>query len=190
MLLAVSLSGCNGFLPPRAAPAAAEGAAIQEVVAQVQLALAHVQNQLAQNHLPPLKQVRLTLQTGLTRKENGTVKLLVFGAGADAEQDQSQSVVLTLVPPPPAPVKLAAIPGLTDDLENAILAAAEGVQKAGTDAVPLTLSGLEVTLGFTVKSDLSAGVSNVVLQPVTAGLGATQTRTSVQTLVVTFAGKS
>jgi len=182
-VLVLGLSvGCVSTPPPAGE---AQTVAIEEVIAQVQQALSGVQNALATRMFPPLKEVRLTLQTVATRKVGGTVKLWVVSAGAVTERTRTQQIVLTLVPPA-GHRSLTQSESLAPELEAAILSAAEGVEKARTGAVPLVASALDVEINFTVKNSGTAG-ANVVIAPVTAGLNGELSSSTVQTIKVSFA---
>ena len=169
-------------------PPAAQGVAIEYVISQVQTALADVQTDLANRQFPPLKQVKLSLQTVATKKGGLTLKLWVISLGSTVEKTNTQQMLISLVPPQPGFLKKFAASSLTEDLENAILSAAEGVQKARSEAVPLELASLEVQIGFTVKGDAGGG-ANVTLTPVTLGLAGDVANSSVQMITVIFATK-
>jgi hypothetical protein len=179
------LPGCTTLAPvtPAADPPAV---AIEDVIRQVQQALTHAQTTLATRELPPLKKVTLALQTVAVRKGGLTLKLLVIGAGATWEKDRTQQMTLTLVPPPPVKSLLAASAPITDDLESAIISAAEGVKNANTGPVPLKLDRLDVEISFTVKGSLGASGSSIEITPVTADFNGTLAKTVVQTLTVSF----
>jgi len=180
-------SGCvNG--QTTATKPAAQAVAIEDVISQVQKALANVQTVLANNHFPPLKQVKLSLQTVATKKDGITLKLWVISFGSTVEKTGTQQMDLVLVPPPPGLPEKTASSSLTDDLQNAILSAADGIQNAKKGPVPLVVGSLDVQIGFTVKGDVNGG-PNITLAPVTLGLTGDVSTSAVQTITVTFANK-
>jgi hypothetical protein len=186
LLLGGLLGGC---VTEQVTPNPADQAvAIEDVIEQVQQALADVQTALAGSHFPALKDVKLTLQTVATRKDNGALKLWVLSLGGTAERSRTQQMVLTLVPPAPDHPKMTLTVPLSADLEAAILSAVEGVAKAGTGKVPLEASALDVEINFTVKTTGSGG-ANVAIAPVTVGVGGEVTTASVQTIRMSFAMK-
>ena len=181
------VTGCVTPPPPATVPGN-QAVAIEDVISQVQSALANAQTSLADKRFPPLKQVKLSLQTVATKKDGVTLKLWVLSFGSTVEKTSTQQMDLTLVPPPAGlPKKVAAV-SLTEDLESAIISAAEGVQKARTGTPPLELSTLDVQIGFTVKGDVNGG-PNVTLAPITLGLTGDVASSNVQVITVSFATK-
>ncbi len=187
LCLAAVVSGCVCTGQPKVPPAA-QAVAIEDVISQVQAALAVVQTNLAARQFPPMRQVKLSLQTVATKKDGLTLKLWVIGLGDSVETASTQQIDLVLVPPQPGLPKKTGVPSLAEDLENAILSAAEGVQKARSDPVPLVLGSLDVRIGFTVKGDVNGG-PNVILTPITLGLSGDVANSSIQTITVSFATK-
>ena len=160
--------------------------AIEEVIRQVQVALAGAQGRLADRSFPPLKEVKLTLQTVATAKEAESLRLWVLTAGGAAETSRTQQLTLTLVPPPPGPRKLALEPSLSGNLEAAIVSAAEAVAKAGEGPVPLAATAAELEIGFTAKRTASGG-AGVILAPLTIGASGEWATSAVQSIRVSFA---
>lgn len=185
-ILSAVPTGCRS-LPSENQPAA-QAVAIENVINEVEQALANVQASLAAGELPPLKHVTLGLQTVASNKEGGSLKLWVVGFGSTLETGRTQEITITLVPPKAGGAVRAAGTALTADLEGAILSAAEGVRKAQTGPVPLELSALDVKLRFTVKR-ADNGSINLIVAPVTAGLDEKAALASTQTLEVSFALK-
>ena len=66
----------------------AQVSSIEVVVGQVKQALAAVQTTLDANDLPPLKEVKLSLQTVATKKGGATLKLWVINIGGTWERDK------------------------------------------------------------------------------------------------------
>jgi hypothetical protein len=159
--------------------------ALGDVISQVKTALADVQTELASGALPVLKSVKLTLQTVATTKGGAKIKLWVISFGHTWERDKSQEVDIELTPPKPGNAKTISSESLTQELEDAIISAAQGVKDASSGPIPLKLTGLSVQLSFTVKGDTSAGAT-VEIMPITADFSGDLSKTAVQKLTVTF----
>jgi len=162
---------------------------IQAVVAQVKEALSNVQTKLTAKQLPPLKSVKLTLQTVATSKAGGKISFWVITIGGSLQKEASQEVVLELVPPKPGrPVNMSS-ETFTNALEDSILEAAQGVQGADQGSLPLELQNLTVTLGFTVTAEGAAG-AKLTLTPVTLGISGQKDRKVVHRLEVAYSNTS
>lgn len=159
--------------------------AIDAVVCQVKTALADVQTKLANKKLPPLKSVTLTLQTIASKNGGLHIKLWIISIGHVWTKEKSQEVVIVLTPPSAGnPIEIAT-QTLSEELEDAIISAAEGVSNAGQGKIPLKLSSLSAELGFTVKGDTSVD-ANVVISPVTVEFKGDLSKTAVQKIKVVF----
>jgi hypothetical protein len=167
-------------------PTSAQVSSIDAVVGQVKQALADVQTTLANSKLPPLKEVKLSLQTTATKKGGLTLKLWVINIGTTYEKDKTQQINITLVPPAPGAPRAVSTASITQELENAIVTTAEGVKNAGTGPVPLKVSNLDIQIGFTVKGDVNGGAAITIL-PITADFSGDLSKTAIQTLTVSFA---
>jgi Trypsin-co-occurring domain 2 len=159
---------------------------IDAVVSQVKQALASVQTSLATSGMPPLKQVKISLQTTATKKGGVTLKLWVINIGGTYEKDKTQQIDIVLTPPAPGAPKAVGTVSITQELEDAIFSAAQGVKNAGSGAIPLKFTSLDIQLGFTVKGDLNGG-ANITIVPITADFTGDLSKTAVQTLTVSFA---
>lgn len=183
----VLLAACNA--PPAQTQSVDDRAVtINTVVNEVQDALANVQTVLAQNQMPPLKEVKLSLQTVASTKAGGTLQFWIISFGDTWEKDKAQQLTITLIPPPAGTSHKVAAETLTKDLEDAIVSVARGVKGSNVGTVPLELSTLEVQLGFTVKSDMSGGLSPKII-PITPAFTGDLAKTAVQTLTISFATK-
>lgn len=164
----------------------AQVSSIDAVVGQVKQALAAVQTSLANGGLPPLKQVKLSLQTVTTKKGGVTLKLWVINIGGTWEKDKTQQIDIVLTPPKPGGPANVDTASLSQELQDAIVNAAQGVKKAGTGPIPLAFSSLDVQLGFTVKGDVNGGAA-IAIVPITVDFSGDLSKTAVQTLTVSFA---
>lgn len=179
----VLLHGCNAIAATPTAPVSQQ-VAIETVIDEVQNVLASVQTKLVDGELPPLKSVKLSLQTTAEKKGEAGLKLWIISAGGSLAQEKTQQIEIVLTPPKPGSAKKMS--SLTDNLEEAILSAARGAKGAGKAQVPLKLSGLDVTMGFTVTKAGEGGLS-FELAPVSIELKGGVTKSAVQTLAVSFA---
>jgi hypothetical protein len=176
------LSGCATGGTPAASDDRA--VAIEDVIAQVQRALADTQDLLVVRKFPPLKQVHLILQTVASQKAGGSLKLAVLSAGASVEHAATQQITLTLVPPK-APGGKAFAGTIPTELEAAIRSAVEGVAKAREGPVPLEASALDVEISFVVKREASGGL-NLVIAPWSVGLDGALASVTTQTVKLSF----
>jgi hypothetical protein len=162
-----------------------ESVTIQAVVSQVKEALSNVQTKLAKNQLPPLKSVKLTLQTVATSKAGGKISFWVITIGGSLQKEASQEVVLELVPPKAGNPANISSESFTKALEDSIFDAAQGVEGAGEGTIPLQLNNLSVTLGFTVTAEGTAG-AKLTLAPVTLDVSGQKDKKVVHKLEVTY----
>jgi hypothetical protein len=166
-----------------------ETVTIQAVVSQVKEALSNVQTKLTNKQLPPLKSVKLTLQTVATSKAGGKISFWVITIGGSLQKEASQEVVLELVPPKAGnPVNISS-ETFTKALEDSILDAAQGVQGADQGSLPLKLENLSVTLGFTVTAEGTAG-AKLTLAPVTLDISGQKDKKVVHKLEVAYSNTS
>jgi hypothetical protein len=158
---------------------------IQDVVSQGKDALSNVQTKLANKQLPPLKSVKLTLQTVATNKAGATISFWVITIGGSLQKDATQQLVIELVPPKAGNASNVSSENFTQALEDSIINAAVGVQNAAQGPVPLQLNSLAVTLGFTVTAEGTAG-AKLTLAPITLDVSGTKNKKALHTLEVTY----
>jgi hypothetical protein len=162
-----------------------ESVTIQAVVAQVKEALSNVQTKLTNKQLPPLKSVKLTLQTVATGKAGAKISFWVLTIGGSIQKEATREVVLELVPPKPGnPVNISS-ETFTQALEDSILNVAEGVQGADQGSMPLKLDNLLVTLGFTITAEGTAG-AKLTLAPITLDISGQLDKKVVHKLEVSY----
>jgi len=143
------------------------GVLIARVIDEVQKALQRARANPAFSTFPKFKAATLTLQTVVTRTKGGQIKLWIFSFGKSWEKELSHELVLELTSPPPAADRTPGEPTLADDLEVALVEAAQGVQNAGSGDPPLSLKDFKVTISFVVTEDGSGGVNGFKIGPVT-----------------------
>jgi len=164
-----------------------EGILISKLITQVQIGIAKAQKQLADKKIPKLKSVTLDLSTEAKIGAGGKINLYIFSFGKKWERDRSHEIEVTLKPPSAAQgLKAAAGPSISDQLSDAIVSAASGIQAARLNQdVPLEASGLKVVLNFVVKGDTSGGVNFQIL-PVTVDLSGDLANSAVQKITVLY----
>ena len=164
-----------------------EAVLIQELLSEIQTALARVQTDLAGAGIPPLQSVTLALVAEARRNVGGRINLFIVSFGHKWEKDRTQSIELTLKPPKPtAPVKLAETPSIADQLASALVSAAKGVQAARENqSAPLVTSALKVTLNFVVKADTAAS-GKFTIAPITADLSGDLSSSAIHKITVTY----
>lgn len=160
---------------------------VDQFLKQVQLALARVQKDLSDDSIPPLESVTLTLSAEAKKDVGGKINLYIISFGHKIEKGRTQEIEITLKPPSPsARLQVAKGPGVSEQLEDAIVNAARGVQNARKNtSVPLETSQLKVTLNFVVKSDTSGGVK-FEIAPVTVDLSGELADSTTQKIVVVY----
>lgn len=155
---------------------------------EVQAALVRVNDLTAEDELPRLKSVELSLQTSIAKDASGRFAFFVISLGGQTAETSVQSLTVVLSPPPPgtsAPVGRA---DLAETLAEAIVAAARGLKPALKRDPPLALEQLVAELRFAVDTSGSAGIK-AELVPITVDVGAKISSTQIQTIKVTFAEK-
>ncbi len=175
--------------PPMLAQQSPDGEQIliSEIVTEIQVGLARVQKQLDHEKIPKLKSVTLDLVAEAKIEAGGKINLYIFSFGKKWERDRSQEIEVTLKPPrPDQPLAVAKGPSISDQLVNAIVSAARGIQAARKNPdVPLEASGLKVVLSFVVKGDTSAGAKFQIL-PVTFDLSGDLAKSAIQKITVLY----
>ncbi|HEV2102010.1 MAG TPA: trypco2 family protein [Candidatus Acidoferrum sp.] len=164
-----------------------EGILISKLITQIQIGMAKAQKQLSDKKIPKLKSVTLDLSTEAKISAGGKINLYIFSFGKKWERDRSHEIEVTLKPPSPTQgLKVAAGPSISDQLSDAIVSAASGIQVARQNQeVPLEASGLKVVLNFVVKGDTSGG-ANFQILPVTVDLSGDLANSAVQKITVLY----
>ena len=169
--------------------ASGRGVEIETILSEIQSGLSLAQARIKDLGMAPLKSVTLTLKTEASRDAGGRFKILIFTFGHDWRQELTQEVTLELTPPPPPPPTMTfAGPRLADHLVEAIVSAAEGVQKAKNASPPLALKSLTVEIGFVVEHSTQAD-GGIQILPVSAHLGGELARKAIHRIQVVFEGK-
>lgn len=187
VLTAAALS-CVPAIPLHAqADSETLGVPVEDLLTQIQTALAQVQKDLAFEKIPPLKSVTLDLQAAATVQAGPKINLYIFSFGKKWEKDRSQQIQITLTPPSPqTPLRSAKGPSLSQELVALIESAARGVQRARDNKdVPLEASGLTAVFTFVIKGDTS-GEAKFQIVPVTVDLSGDLTKTATHKITVVF----
>lgn len=165
------------------------GPTIDDLLQQVQLALEQVQlHPLVRTKLPDLDRVELILNAGFDKNGKLKLNLFFFQVGGGASASESQEIKLTLKPPTADPDKASPISAsdtAANRLKDLIIAAAEGVAKAGDREPPLETRGLQIALKFGVKKEGSIG-AEFTIAPITVEAGGGVNTSQIQTITLAF----
>lgn len=163
-----------------------KGVVISELLTEVQKGLGEAQTQLADSGFPPLESVTLTLQTEVADRGGGKVTVVIASLGRVWDKERADEITLTLRPPKPyAPTPASAGPSVSEQLVEAIVASARGVQRAKRGQPPLVLDRFQATFSFVVKTQTAGGLGFKIV-PVTAELEGDLQRVARHTITVTF----
>ena len=164
------------------------GVAIDSVLNEIQRGLTQAQLEIADNKLPPLESVTVTLQTEYVKSGGPKLKLFIISFGQTWEKQSSNELTLVLKPPPPkkATEAVGTHEGLSDQLVDAIVSAANGVQGAKDRKPPLLLDSMKAEFGFVVNTKTSGGIKFEIV-PVTAELSGELSKKAVHKISVSFA---
>ena len=162
-----------------------QGVLIDQLLKEVQVGLAKIQNDLHGEGIPPLESVTLDLTAEVKKDVGGKINLFIVSFGHKWEKSRSQEIEVTLKPPKPSPL-VAKGPSVADELAKAIESAAQGVQAARSNKdVPLVASGLKVVLSFVVTGDTSGG-AKFQIAPVTVDLSGDLANSAIQKITVVY----
>lgn len=163
-----------------------QGVVIDQLLKEVQIGIAKVQNDLGGDGIPPLQSVTLNLTAEVKKDVGGKINLFIVSFGHKWEKGLTQEVEVTLKPPTPKKLVGRGAPSVADQLVKAIESAARGVQAARANKdVPLVASGLKVVLSFVVKGDTSLGAKFEII-PVTVDLSGDLQNSAVQKITVIY----
>jgi type II secretory pathway pseudopilin PulG len=166
-------------------PEDTQGVLIDQLLKQVQSALARAQTDLRHENIPPLQSVTLDLTAEVKKEVGGTINLFIVTFGHKWEKSRSQEIEVTLKPPAPSQL-ISKGPSVSDELVKAIESAARGVQAARANGqVPLVASGLKVVLSFVVTGDTSVGAKFQIV-PVTVDLSGDLANSAIQKITVVY----
>lgn len=164
LVAAAVLAGAGCETASLATAGAGEGARLEAVLDSVREALNEAQTNNVPG-FPPLKTVRIRLQTAASRSAGGQVQFLVFALGTKYSADSASTLELEMEPPPTRNVE-ALLPGpnVKEALAQAINLAKAGVLKAAKGNPPLVMKNISIDLKFTVEVSGTGGAS-VTLAP-------------------------
>ena len=158
---------------------------IDNILAEVQIALLKAQTDAATKNLPKLASVILELETEFEYSAGGELKLYVVSASGKIKNDRSQRMTVTLQPPKPFSEQQISSGSISESLSTAIIAAAEGIAGAQKRKPPLVVKKLEAEIKFIVKESGEGGIK-VELLPIAAGLSGDISRETTQRIVISF----
>jgi len=159
---------------------------IEQVLIEIQKALATAQTRIADLDMPELESVTLSLHTAFTSTAGQGANLYIFSFSQEWEKERSQKVTLTLKPPAPyVPMDTAGSPQLSEQIIEAIVSAAKGVQTAKKSTPPLVLTNLETEFAFVVKMKAEGGLSFEIL-PVSASIKGSMKKKALHNIKIVF----
>ena len=161
------------------------GAKAEELILQVQRALLIVSKKVAQDQLPKLSTVEVTLKTALDLKGNAGFEFFIITLGSKVTSEETQEIKLTLVPPSPTTPEKSSATDFAKAMADAIIAAALSVDKALKADPPLIMSKLEATFKFAVKREGEGGLK-LVFVPVLLNFGAGVSASALHEVKVAF----
>src|SRR5688572_23169948 len=165
----------------KADPKKPVGVTIEELVDQVQGAVASANEKLQNNKaLPPLDSIELNLKVAETRDVNGKINLLVVTIGGDYSKAIVREYRIKL--DPTAPAKVASV-SLGQALEQQILDVAQGLQNVGAGKLPLAAKEVDVSISFEVESSGQGGIK-IEIAPVGIEAGGSNKRALAQEIKV------
>ena len=164
-----------------------------QILKQIRSVLLTVQSKLKTDQLPPLKNVQLSLQTGVTRTAGGQITIFVITIGGATSSETTQVMKFTLIPPQPTAQELAkalaeATPNFSTEFSSAIIAAALAADTALSkqQTPPLELGNFTAGIKFTIQNTLQGGLNTLTLLPVNLQLSGRVTPTNTHEIVLTF----
>lgn len=190
LLFAVFFTGCGGTQAQQGSSQEdSPGPGINTLITEVQKALIDVQlHPDVQVHLPDLDRVELELNTSFDKDGKLKVNLFILEAGGGISTTESQAIKLTMKPPEADPDKATNISGsdsLAAQLEDLIIAVAEGVVGSVNSEFPLEASSLEVSLKFGVTKTAGGGAA-FEITPISIEAGGEVKAAQIQSIVLVF----
>ncbi len=152
-----------------------------------------VANNACPSGLPPLKQVKLTLQTVRDTKTTGQLDVSVASLQASKESAETQQIDLTLTPNKPPEIVVTGFDHdrfaqLKRDLSERIEAARNSVKKTYSNAgKTLYSSAIDVQVSFAVTWDVKVGASKLAVIFLSASPSFDRSTKAANTIVVSFA---
>jgi hypothetical protein len=177
-------SGCSTLRPLQQPPGAVD---ISAVVQQIQAAIDPFWGS-EKNGLPGLSSVRIALQTVHDNRVSGEADYLIVALRGYYDQAMTQEMDLTLVPQPPAKNRAHfQPPNLAQSLTQAIAAAQKQIKATyrNGDHV-LNTQEIDVQLQFTVVWDVSGGLGQWKLSPISLSASDEYSRSTTDTITVVF----
>jgi hypothetical protein len=188
-ILVQALGGCASLLE-MSVEHKEKSIAIQHLVAEIQSALALVDETVKQETNLTLNNAVLIINTEIGKSKEGEADLWVVSGKASRERLSSDKVTIKLIPVPIGPaaftVKSSEAP-LSERLAMSIVAAVEGVSDVGTGQYPMELSNLTIEMGITTKTVASVGAGfDFEVIPISVGGKGTRSRANLDLLRLEF----
>lgn len=176
---------------PKGAPS------VSDIIKSVQAAIDsfYPQAKAQKNRLPPLKKVKLTLQTVLDSKTSveADYLLVALKGYTDNALTQELDVILTPEQPKKARMTFDVTSFITKELEKAIKAAQNEIQSTYTGKTPghsLNTDEVDVQISFVVTLNVSGGVNKWELLPISLSGSEEISYKTAHTITVVFANPS
>lgn len=184
VLTSAALSACVTTHPSAPAPTIT----VDQFVAAVQDAINQTPDE--KGALPPLKQVKLSLQTSTELKNSVEFDYLVVDVKGYYDKQSSRELDLTLVKTPEKLHAELVQDDLRQALAKAITSAQEQVKRTYSKAgLKLTTNEVDVQVSFVVTWDAGGGVGKWAISPVSLTAGTEYTSKAVQTVTVCYSAQ-
>lgn len=194
------LASCSCFSPKPPSSASSPVAArpdgapsVSDIIKSVQTAIDPFYQESGNNsNLPPLKSVKLTLQTVLDSKASVEADYLLVALKGynDNAHTQQLDVILTPEQPKMAAEQFNETASIADVLKQAIQNAQNQIQRTYASKIPghsLNTSEVDVQISFAVTWDGSVGVNKWVLLPISLTGSEEISYKTTHTITVAFA---
>jgi hypothetical protein len=161
-------------------------APLERAVSETEAALLDYNTRAKKKDLLSLVKADFTFKTGIGGEAGANLNLFVFKLGVSGERELTHTVTFTYEPKKEATKGLFPISSssLREELIKTIEAAAAAIAKSPT-AGGLPIKSTTIEIEFGLKWEGTLGV-NVPIQLVTIGADATVSKTSVQSVALTF----
>lgn len=176
------------LIPSPALSGATTGPSLDGTLAEIQSTLRQVGEIAAEDSLPQLESVKLSLQTVFTKAVGGTLNFFVVTLGAQVSTESAQQLEIVLVPPSPDEKQQVSTKGFSAPLAEAIVSAARTIKNGQDQEPPLKLKQLVATIKFVVEKSGDAG-AKFVLVPISPSIGGKAKSSEVQTITFSFGKK-
>ena len=157
MVVAGLLGGCTS-LGTGTAGSEKQAVTLQNMITEIQSALASVSDEVAQKTNLKLGSAKLTLNTQLSKSTTGGADLWLVSGKASTANTTADKVTIILVPlERRKSMQRRYEKTLSERLAESIVAAVEGVSKAGGGKYPMAVQQMIVAMDITTTTSATAG---------------------------------